>query len=235
MNLRANETYSEAQCQFSDRNRDVLINVLSPHKWSSTLKSRSSFPPLVSGVVDWCASPWVRLICCQIILIASSQGTLLICRSRNIRLLVLPPPLPSDQVRPGVSCCTWTLMVALIHWACFPLFLTRTADVMIPRQSVVFRWLVRLSSFPACWRQTNVTPIPKGPSSSSVANYRLISITSVLSKVFERLVSLHLRWFMECSGVFQPPSLFIGRSWYLWCTFRHVPYTAKYIGEWAGG
>ena len=29
--VRANETYSEAKRQFSDRNRDVLMNVLSPH------------------------------------------------------------------------------------------------------------------------------------------------------------------------------------------------------------
>ena len=48
----------------------------------------------------------------------------------------------------------------------FPLFLKRTADVLAPRLSVVFRRLVRLGSFPACWRQTNVTPIPKGPPSS---------------------------------------------------------------------
>ena len=70
----------------------------------------------------------------------------------------------------------------------FPLFLKRTADVIAPRLSVVFRRLVRLGSFPACWRQANVTPIPKVPPSSSVENYRPISITSVLSKVCERLV-----------------------------------------------
>ena len=35
----ANETYSEAQRQFSDRNRDILMNAQSPHKWWSTLKS----------------------------------------------------------------------------------------------------------------------------------------------------------------------------------------------------
>ena len=51
--VRANETYPEAKRQFSDRNRDVLTNVQSPHKWWSTLKSEvfgssSSFPPLVS-------------------------------------------------------------------------------------------------------------------------------------------------------------------------------------------
>ena len=70
-----------------------------------------------------------------------------------------------------------------------------------PCLSVVFRWLVRLGSFPACWGQANVTPIPKGPLSSSVANYRPISITSVLSKVFECLVSVCLGRFMEGSGV----------------------------------
>ena len=61
-------------------------------------------------------------------------------------------------------------MVALTHWV-FPLFLKRTADVMGSHLSVVFRQLVRLGSFLACWRQANVTPIPKGPLFSSVANY----------------------------------------------------------------
>ena len=51
--VRASETYSEAKHQFSDRNRDVLMNVQSPHKWWSTLKSAvfgssSSLPPIVS-------------------------------------------------------------------------------------------------------------------------------------------------------------------------------------------
>ena len=60
----------------------------------------------------------------------------------------------------------------------FPLFLQRTADVMAPCLCVVFRRLVRLGSFSACWRQANVTSIPKGLLSSSVANCRPISITS---------------------------------------------------------
>ena len=62
----------------------------------------------------------------------------------------------------------------------FPLFLKRTTDVLVPRLSEVFWRRVRLGSFPACWRQANVTPITKGPPSSSVANYRPISMTSVL-------------------------------------------------------
>ena len=58
-----------------------------------------------------------------------------------------------------------------------------------------------MDSFPACCRQANVTHIPEGPPSSSVANYRPIFITSVFSKVFERLVSVRLGRFMERSGV----------------------------------
>ena len=68
----------------------------------------------------------------------------------------------------------------------FPLSLKRMADVLAPSLIVVFRRLLCLGSFPACWRQANVTPIPKGPSSSSAANYRSISITPGLSKVFVR-------------------------------------------------
>ena len=50
--VRINETYSAIKHQFSVRNIDFLMNVQSPHKWWSTLKSAvfdsiSSLPPLV--------------------------------------------------------------------------------------------------------------------------------------------------------------------------------------------
>ena len=54
--VRANETYSEAKRQFSDRNRDVLMNVQSPHKWWFTLKSA------VFGSVQHCLRSLVRVV-----------------------------------------------------------------------------------------------------------------------------------------------------------------------------
>ena len=57
----------------------------------------------------------------------------------------------------------------------------------------------------------NVTPIPKLPPSSSVANYRPISITPILSKVYERMVSVRLGRFMECRGLL-PTSQFAYRK-----------------------
>ena len=100
--VNANESYSEAKRQFSDRNRDVRMNVQSTHKWWSTLKSAvfgtsSSLHPLVS---EGGVSLLGRLICCRIILTASSPGRLLTCRSVAIHLLVLPP-LPSGRERSG--------------------------------------------------------------------------------------------------------------------------------------
>ena len=65
----------------------------------------------------------------------------------------------------------------------------------------MFRRLVRLGSFPACCIQANVIPSPKGPPTSSISNYRPISITSVLSKVVPLLVSVSLGRFMERNGV----------------------------------
>ena len=73
--------------------------------------------------------------------------------------------------------------------------------VLAPRLAVVFRRLLRLGSFPVCWREANVTPIPKGPPSSSASNYRPISLTPILSIFFERLVSVGLGRFMEGRGV----------------------------------
>ena len=104
----ANETYSEAKRQFSDRNGDVLMNAQSPHKWWSTFKSAvfgssSALPPLVSEGGGLVCESIDKADLLSIILTASSPGTLLICRSLAIHLLVLPP-LPSGRDRLGVSC-----------------------------------------------------------------------------------------------------------------------------------
>ena len=167
------------------------MNAQSPHKWWSTLKSAVfglslSLPPLVGEMLDWCASRLVRLICSQIILIASSPGSL------DLKLTCHPSPrlttfaFRSSEVRRLFL--DLYLYGGTDPWGMFPHFLQRTANVVcLPRLSVVFRRLVRLGNFQACERQANVTQIPTGPQPSSVANYLLTSITSILSTVFDHL------------------------------------------------
>ena len=190
------------------------MNVQSPHKWWSTLKSAvfgmsSSLPPLVnkgSGLVcesvckpdllsdHFDSKQYGQAVDLPLTCHPSPSPSTFAFRSREVRRLLLDFHPYGGTDRLGM----------------FPLFLKRTVDVMAPRLDV-FRRLVRLGSFPPCWRQANVTPIPKVLPSSSVANYRPIYITSVLAKVLERLVSVRLGRFMELNGVFQPPSLHIGK------------------------
>ena len=201
---RANETDFEAKRQFSDRTRDVLMDVQSPHKWWSTLKSMvfgssSSLAPLVSeggGLVyesvnkadllsdHFDSKQSNEVVDLPLTCHPSPSFATFAFRSREVRRLFLDLD-PYDGTDP---------------LGMFPLFLKKTAYVMASL-SVVFQRLVRLGSFPACSRQANVTPIPKGPSSSFAANCRQISITSVLSMVFERLAFVRLGRFMERSGV----------------------------------
>ena len=100
---------------------------------------------------------------------ASSPGILQICHPFAIRRQV-SLYLPLWHRRWDGSCWIWIPMLALTHWVWFLFFLKRTS-----RLAVVFRRLLHLGNFPICWRRTNVTPIPKCPPSSSVANYKPIS------------------------------------------------------------
>ena len=134
--VRASETYSEAKRQFSDRNRDVLMNVQYPHKWGSTLKSAvfgssSSMPTLTSeggGLVsesvgkadllsDHFDSKQSREAVDQPLTCHPSPSfTTFAFRSNEMRrlLLVLDPYGGTDPL------------------GMFPLFLNRTADVIAP-------------------------------------------------------------------------------------------------------
>ena len=129
------------------------MNVQSPHKWWSTLKSavfgsNSSLPPLIS------------------------EGGGLVCESVG-KAGLLSDHFDSKQYReavdlpptchPSPSLTTFAFRLSEVRrlldldpyggtdqLGMFPLFLKRTADVMASCLSVVFRQIVRLGSFPAC-------------------------------------------------------------------------------------
>ena len=85
--------------------------------------------------------------------------------------LVTFPNFPKRSADVSVSDVGWLRFLIFLRELLMLLVLTADVSVSASRLSVVFLRLVCLSSFLACWRQANVTPIPKGPLSSSVANY----------------------------------------------------------------
>ena len=84
---------------------------------------------------------------------------------------------------------------------CFLTFLKRFSELFASKLSVIFRKIVQSGIFPKCWKITSVIPIPKEGSSCQPRDYRPISITSILSKVFERLLARRLREFIEVENI----------------------------------
>ena len=86
----------------------------------------------------------------------------------------------------------------------FSLFFVKTA----PKISTVLCKLVKIG-FSMCWRVGNITPVPKFISVNfCLSDYRPITITPVLSKVYERLLAKHLNNFAEKRNLF--PNLQFG-------------------------
>ena len=67
----------------------------------------------------------------------------------------------------------------------------------------------------------------KGSPSSSAANYRPISITSALSKVFERMASVRLARFIEPSGVLPPTQFACRKGLYTFGALLRVSHTRQ--------
>ena len=88
-----------------------------------------------------------------------------------------------------------------------PIFLKQVADIIAPKLSTIFRQLIRLGSFPEYWQSANVTAIPMGVPSIDKENNLPKSITHILPKVYQKLVSHKLSIFREKCG-FLPDAQF---------------------------
>ena len=200
----ANRLYAAAKARYSADCRRNLDDCASANSWWRTLKghvfgAESGIPPLCSpgGVFvsdpagktellsTWFDSKQARDI---VKLPQTCHPRPAFCgiafRAREVerRLLDLDP---NGGVDPS---------------GCFLMFFRKTA-LFLHQNCRLFRRLLRCGEFLLEWRIADVTPIPKGPLSALVCNYRPISITPVLSKIFERLISLLFGRFLERSGV----------------------------------
>jgi hypothetical protein len=86
----------------------------------------------------------------------------------------------------------------------FPLFYKKTVVVLAPKLSVIFRRLIKSGEFPEFWRTANVVPVPKGASFPIVDNYCPITITPIISKVFERLIAIRFSSYLEKEHLLPP-------------------------------
>ena len=58
--------------------------------------------------------------------------------------------------------------------------------------STLFTWSLKDGIDPGVWKTSMICPIPKNNSPSDLSDYRLIAITSVVKKCFEKIVLHHV-------------------------------------------
>ena len=69
---------------------------------------------------------------------------------------------------------------------------------------LIFCISLRTSIFPTAWKYANITPIHKGGRSSSVENYRPISLLSSIAKVFEKMVANYITSYLKTKNFIHP-------------------------------
>ena len=83
-----------------------------------------------------------------------------------------------------------------------PKLLLETFDEIKVPLTEIFRKSLQEGQVPTDWKLANIIPLHKKGSKSSPENYRPISLTSVVSKIIEKLVRDKIMGHMEGNGLF---------------------------------
>lgn len=81
-----------------------------------------------------------------------------------------------------------------------PMFMRETAEELSYPLYVLFKRSMELGKLPLDWKTANITPIYKKGSKTSTENYRPISLTSQVSKIFESIVRDEMMAFFSENG-----------------------------------
>jgi hypothetical protein len=82
-----------------------------------------------------------------------------------------------------------------------PIVIKNLSTELTPALTVLFQQILITGVYPTDWKRANIVPIHKAGSRNDVSNYRPVSLTSVISKVFERLLSSAIHSHLSANGI----------------------------------
>ena len=87
---------------------------------------------------------------------------------------------------------------------CLPVLVLQNCELELScTLAELFNMFLKGSCFPDCWKVSSVAPVFENVGEGSTAkNYRPVSVLSVVSKVFEKLVNNRILDHLEKCGVF---------------------------------
>ena len=203
----AQRVYNSAEVEYNTSTKGTLQETANSYKFWTTLKSAlfgndSSIPPLLKPDGSITHSPEAK---------ATLLADVFDGKQSNENLTLPDSCFPEPRLSKLAfrSSEVKKLLLDLDAYGgtdpngIFPLFFKKTAEYLAPKLSVIFRKLARSGSFCECWRIGNITPLCKCACGSfNPTDYRPISITPVLSKIFERLLAKRLSAFAEHNRLF---------------------------------
>ena len=74
-------------------------------------------------------------------------------------------------------------------------------DILAPTLEIIFNHSLNTGIVPSDWKMANITPLFKKGDRSQPNNYRPISLTSIVSKLFEHILSSNIRKHLESNNI----------------------------------
>lgn len=119
----------------------------------------------------------------------------------------------NDSTGQYIQCCAEDVRVILKHLhthkapgsdGIHPLILQNLSQIIDAPLANIFNISLATGKIPSAWKEAIIKPFYKGGNKHQPGNYRPVSLTSVISKVMEKIIKYHMQKHIDATGIQTP-------------------------------